>query len=485
LRFCGVGKFAAWGKRLPVECCALIAWAIQGVQDRRSHVDIGSVGALLSSFSFAFYFPTASPVSMGAIKTQFFLSYAILGSLMPLLGVFLKEEKGLSDQMVGLAMSLGAVAMLVTPVLITLMADRQTDSRRILAAAFTLSGTVLTAMYFSTSPLLTVLLFLLHGLAFVAMLPLMDGFFFSYAEQLTRVVQANSAFGMGLPLNPPLPVERYPYPKVRVWGTIGFILPSLVLYVAIERGANSSAIMPCAVAFCLLSILNSFRLPKVERATEASPQDGGGGNAKRAARLPTREALAVLFSPTGRRLCLGLVLAYLVTAAFYAFIAIFYREIVGIPASRIGLVMSIGVFFEILWTLAMPWLQARIRLKGILVLGILHLGVRLVLLAFFPTLPVVLLTQLGHGLEVLALFVVPVMYLNRLAGDRFRNSIQGVFTMTISSTSRIAGALAAGWLISVSSLSVMFAAAGGVGIIAALVMALGFRSIPENDRLGN
>jgi len=424
---------------------------------------------------------------MGAIKTQFFLSYAILGSLMPLLGVFLKEEKGLSDQLVGVAMSLGAVAMLVTPVFITLMADRQIDSRRILAAAFTLSGTVLTAMYFSTSPLLTVLLFLFHGLAFVAMLPLMDGFFFSYAEQLIRVGQPNSSFAMGVPLNPPPAVERYPYPKVRVWGTIGFILPSLLLYVAIECGANSSVIMPCAVMFCALSIVNSFRLPKIERIASGDGADADGpvsiGQKQR--RLPTREALSVLFSKTGRRLCFGLVLAYLVTAAFYAFVAIYYREVVGIPASRIGLVMSIGVFFEIFWTLAMPWLQARIRLKGILVLGLLHMGARLLLLAFFPTLPVVILTQLGHGLEVLAIFIVPVMYLNRLAGDRFRNSIQGVFTMTISSTSRIAGALAAGWLISISSLSTMYAVAGGVGVLAALVMGLGFRNIPKNDELGN
>ncbi len=427
---------------------------------------------------------------MGAIKTQFFLSYAILGSLMPLLGVFLKEEKGLSDQLVGVAMSLGAVAMLVTPVFITLMADRQIDSRRILAAAFTLSGTVLTAMYFSTSPLLTVLLFLFHGLAFVAMLPLMDGFFFTYAEQLTRVVQPNSSFGMGIPMNPPASVEAYPYPKVRVWGTIGFILPSLVIYVAIERGANSSAIMPCAVVFCVLSIFNSFRLPRIERsvADHAEKHQSGSvgqerGGRQKQGRLPTGEALRVLFSPAGRRLCLGLVLAYLVTAAFYAFIAIYFKEVVGIPASQIGLVMSIGVFFEILWTLAMPWLQAKIRLKGILVLGLLHMGVRLLLLAFFPTLPVVIFTQLGHGLEVLAIFIVPVMYLNRLAGDRFRNSIQGVFTMTISSTSRIVGALAAGWLISISSFQAMYAVAGVVGIVATLVMALGFRNIPENDGL--
>lgn len=419
---------------------------------------------------------------MAAIKAQFFLSYAILGSLMPLLGVFLKEEKGLSDQLVGVAMSLGAVAMMLTPSLIALLADRRADSRRILAAAFTLSGTVLTAMYFSTSPLLTVLLFLLHGLAFVAMLPLMDGFFFSYAEQLSRVGGALVPVGVGTPLHRPPPVE--PYPRIRVWGTIGFILPSLLLYVAIERGANSSAIMPCAVLFCLLSIANSFRLPYIERPQPAPVIEVKNAPPQQR-RLPTSEALTVLFSAPARRLCLGLALAYVALAAFYAYIAIYFREVVGIPPSKIGLVMSVGVFFEILWTLAMPWLQSKIRLKGILVVGLTHMGVRLLLLAFFPTLPVVLLTQFGHGFEVLALFIVPVMYLNRLAGDRFRNSIQGVFTMTVSATSRIVGALAAGWMIKVSDLSTMYAVAGGVAIVASLVMALGFRGIPENGDLGD
>ena len=50
---------------------------------------------------------------MGAIKAQFFLSYAIIGSLMPLMGVFLKEEKGFTDFRVGVSMALANVAMIL------------------------------------------------------------------------------------------------------------------------------------------------------------------------------------------------------------------------------------------------------------------------------------------------------------------------------------------------------------------------------------
>lgn len=393
---------------------------------------------------------------MAAIKAQFFISYAILGSLMPLLGVFLKEVKGLDDGQVGLAMGLTSVAMLGSPALITLLADTRVDSRRILAVAFALSATVLAAMGSAPTPGTTILLFVLHGFAFVAMLPLMDGFFFSYAEQMEK------SGCDGVP----------PYPRVRVWGTIGFIVPSVILWLAISRGgADSSAIVPCAIGFCLLSIANSFRLPKVERAV---PAEGSG-------RLPTRDALVVLFSPQARPLCVALWLGYLSTAAYYAFIALFLREVVGVDPAMIGLVMSIGVVVEIFWTLAMPRLQTAIGLKGILVVGLALMGVRMLLLAEFPTLPVVAVTMIGHGLEVLALFVVPVMYLNRLAGDRFRNSIQGVFTMTVAATSRIVGALTAGWLVKETSLTTLFACAGVVGLVASLVVVVFFRSIPEDE----
>ena len=214
-------------------------------------------------------------VFMGAIKTQFFVSYAILGSLMPLLGVFLKDVKGLSAQQVGLASGLTSLAMLTSPVLITLLADTKLDSRRILAVAFAMSATVLAAMGAAQTPFATIVLFMLHGFAFVAMLPLMDGFFFSYAEEIGKANRLKEGEKIGSSGGVMAPT----YPRVRVWGTIGFILPSLILWWAIREGADSSVIVPCAILFCVLSLLNSFRLPKVERTVAAK----GAASSARAA----------------------------------------------------------------------------------------------------------------------------------------------------------------------------------------------------------
>ncbi len=397
---------------------------------------------------------------MRAIRTQFFLSFAVMGSLVPLLSVFLWEEAHFSRLQIGLAMALTSLPMLFSPALITLLADRQVDSRRILALAFVISGLVLTGMYFSQSAVLTMGLFIFHGLAFVAMIPLQDGFYFSYAG-----MQRNA--GHDVP----------PYPLVRVFGTLGFILPSLILFFLIERKAGSSAIVPLAVSFCVLSICNSFFLPKLQghQVMEATP-------AGKKRKLPTTEALAVLFSPEGRYLAIGLALAYTAAGGYYAFISLYLRQEVGIPRSTIGLIICTGVVIEVIFTLNMPRIHRWLRLKGILVLGLALMSLRMFLIAFFPVPWLVVTIQAVHGMEVMALYIAPIMFLDRLAGDRFRNSIQGVWTMAIGGGSRVAGCAAAGFIAEYWGLNWLLIFGGCLTFGAMTVVALMFKPIrPRED----
>lgn len=389
---------------------------------------------------------------MTALRRQFFLSYAVIGSVMPLMTVFLREQGGFNFLQIGLAMSLMNIPMLCSPALITLLADRNIDSRRILAVAYTCSAIVLSAMYFSHDITLTLTLFVFHGLSFVAMLPLQDGYYFSLAEQKRQA--GESAIG---------------YPLVRVWGTIGFILPSLILFYPLSRGAPAKVILPCAVSFCLLSLLNSLSLPAVTKPKQTSN------------RLPTKEALRAIFAPNARWLSIGLFFGFMAVSAFYAFIGNFFDEEVGIPKKYIGLIINIGVLIEVGFTLLMPWMQRKIHLRGIMVLGLFCMVLRMVLLAFFPTPAMAVVVQLCHGLEVLALFVGPVMFLDRLATDEFRNSIQGVFTMAIGGVARVVGGVAAGMVV------MNFGLRGGLiygailSVISFLIITFLFHRIPPRS----
>ena len=72
------------------------------------------------------------------------------------------------------------------------------------------------------------------------------------------------------------------------------------------------------------------------------------------------------------------------------------------------------------------------------------MAIRLSLLATFPEIQIAILIQIFHGLEILSMFVLPIMYLDQVAGPGFRNSIQGAFTILISVPSRLVGFLLAG-----------------------------------------
>ena len=321
---------------------------------------------------------------MTALRRQFFLSYAAIGSIMPLITVFLREQGGFNFLQIGLAMSLMGVPTLCSPVLITLLADRRVDTRRILAVAFLTSALVLTTMFFSRHIALTLALFFFHGLAAVAMLPLQDGYFFSLAEAQRK--------------RDGISVE---YPTVRIWGTSGYILPSLLLYYPLLKGAEPRLILPCSVIFSLLSLANTFTLPVVARTQR-----------REGSRLPSGEALRALFAPNARWLSIGLLFAFLSAATYYSFIGNYLDEVVNVPKPYISLIINLGVLIEVGCTLLMPWLQARLRLKGIMVLGLACMVTRMLLLSFFPNPVVAVLAQLGHGFEVLALYVGPVMFLN-------------------------------------------------------------------------
>ena len=89
-----------------------------------------------------------------------------------------------------------------------------------------------------------------------------------------------------------------PYQFVRIWGTIGFIVPSLVLFFFLRRVDGTGAIMWVAPAFSLLAAANTFRLPRLR--LDNAPGIGGGAS------LPTGDALRTLFAPGTRVFCLAM-----------------------------------------------------------------------------------------------------------------------------------------------------------------------------------
>lgn len=115
-----------------------------------------------------------------------------------------------------------------------------------------------------------------------------------------------------------------------------------------------------------------------------------------------------------------------------------------------------------------------------MIIGVMCMALRFACLAAFTNAWTPILVQLFHGPEIVALFVLPMMYINRLAGAEFRNSIQGVYAMLVAGGPRIIGSFLSGKLAE-ESLSQLFAIASGLVLFAALLLMWKFNPIRAED----
>lgn len=343
-----------------------------------------------------------------------------MGCLVPFLPIYLKQVQGLDGGQIGLVLGISGFSILVSPVLMTLLADTRFDSRHLAAVIFALSGAALLILFFSHGFWVVLVLLFIHSLAYAGVLPLHDGMAFS----LQRQAETN-----GLP---PLP-----YHRIRVWGTVGFIGPSLLLFFLLQAGWGTSVVLLCGVIFSLLAFGHAFWLPSPQLAPKNVPSGG---------QIPTALAAKLLLLPHMRIFCLAMFIFFLGASAFGSFYPLYLVEVVGVEEQWVGLIFNFGVVIEIGFLLSLGWIQSRLGFRKIMIYGTLCFILQMLILGLYPNVIMAIVAQSLHGMIILALFISPIMYLNRQSGDRFRNSIQGLYTMLIVGLSRIIGIVAAGQL---------------------------------------
>ena len=371
-----------------------------------------------------------------------------MGSLVPFLAIYLKRGKGLNEGEIGLAIGIASFSILFTPVLMTLLADTRFDPRRLTSLIFLISGASLLGLHFAQGLLLVLLLLTIHSLAYAGVMPLHDGMTFSLQRQWEKKGRT-----------PP------PYNRIRFWGTIGFIIPSLFLFFLLDTGLCTGMILFSGLAYSILALINVFRVPD-PRLVETSP--------KRRQQLPTALAARLMLRPHMRVFSIAMFLYLGASFSFTSFYPLYLADVIGIEERWVGLIYNFGVTLEIGFMLSLGWLHARLGFRKLMLLGISVFVLQTLALGFFPTPLVAVLGQSVHGIIILSMYIAPIMYLNRQAGDTFRNSIQGLYTMAIVGVSRIVGISVAGQVGQIDlRLTPFFAAAGAT--IALILFAFFFR----------
>jgi MFS transporter, PPP family, 3-phenylpropionic acid transporter len=243
------------------------------------------------------------------------------------------------------------------------------------------------------------------------------------------------------------------YGRVRVWGSIGFILAVIGSGVALQ-GLGVQAFPWLVMALLTLLLVAALRLPVVTEAAHGSEASPG--------------ALGVLRQPAVAWFFAGVFFTVLAHTSLYAFFSL-YLVSLGYSKTAVGLIWALGVAAEVAWF----WFQGRwlMRLSPqvwlLLAAGVSVL--RFAVIAAFGATPwVLVLAQLTHAVTFAAQHSSCIGMINRYFPGRLRGRGQALYTVLGYGASGVIGGLAGGALSEAFGFAAVFWAASAAAGLAVL-----------------
>ncbi|MFN3415762.1 MAG: MFS transporter [Caldimonas sp.] len=248
-----------------------------------------------------------------------------------------------------------------------------------------------------------------------------------------------------------LDVNRYG--RVRVWGSVGFIVTVLVFGVVFDRfglswfAAGTVALLAALVAVC-------WRLPAGDDAASVDS--------------PAPALAPVLARPAVRWFFVSVFFMILAHVALYAFFSL-YLDALGHSKRVVGVLWAVSVAVEIAWFLLQGRWLARWPLSAWMVLVCVVAALRFGATAAFGTsLVVLVLAQVSHALTFATHHTVCVAFINRHFADRLRGRGQALYSVLGYGLPGVLGGVAGGALGGAWGWASVFWAAALAALLAAL-----------------
>jgi nucleoside transporter len=353
------------------------------------------------------------PIDISKLSLMMLLEYFIWGAWYVTMGTYMSEFLGASGTQIGAAYSALAIATIISPFFVGMVADRYFAAQKIMGVLHLLGGALL---YFATQ--------VNDNSTFYWII-----LFYSLLYMPTIALSNSIAFGQMTD-----PGKQFPW--IRVFGTVGWIVAGLMIgALAIEK--TEFTFHMAAIASVVLGLF-SFLLPNTPPKGKAADTTASSAIGADAFVLFKDKPYLIFF--------IAAILVCIPLSFYYGFANVFLNE-VGMEnaASK----MILGQVSEAVFILAIPFLFHRIGVKNMLILGMLAWILRYVAFAYGDVDTNVWMLFAGiilHGICYDFFFVTGYMYTEKKAGEKIKNAAQGLFTFATYGVGMVIGTRFSGFV---------------------------------------
>jgi nucleoside transporter len=355
------------------------------------------------------------------LNAMMFLEFFTWGGWFVTMGTFLDKTLHASGVQSGLAYSTQAWGAIIAPFIVGLIADRYFHAERLLGIMQIIGGALM--------------LMLARAHDFTHFYPYLLAYMILYMPTLA-LVNAVAFRQMEVPARD--------FPKVRVWGTIGWIVAGVVIsylfgwdsQAAVAHGALQKTFTMCAVSSFVLGVY-SFTLPRTPPLDTAQSGRSLGSLLGFDALGMLRERNFAIFFFASILICIPLAFYYQDANQFLTEIHIAHA------AGK----QTLGQASEFCFMLLLPLFLKRYGMKATLLIGMVAWAVRYALFSLGDASQIEWLLLVGialHGPCYDFFFVSGQIYTDTRAGQERQAAAQGLITLATYGVGMLIGFSAAG-----------------------------------------
>ena len=352
------------------------------------------------------------------LSVMMFLQFFIWGAWYTMIAVYMTKVG--MERLTFWAFTVNPIAAIAAPFFVGLVADRFFATERVLALLHLIGGIVLLSVpSTANNPGLFIGLLLLYNLCYMPTLGLTSSLGFHHIAD-----------------------QEKDFPKIRVWGTIGWIIAGLFISFGLRYFVSGvkpeETALPIYAAAVASLALAAFSLtlphtPAPARGQRVSVRSIVGVDAFK--QLGTTSFYVFLASAL--LICIPL-------AVYYNFTQLFLQSA---NVQNIAGTQTLGQMSEMLFMLAMPVMFARWGVKKMLMAGMAAWVLRYALFAAAAPGAIFSLIALGillHGICYDFFFVTGMIYVDKKSTAAIRGQAQGLFVLVTYGVGMLIGAQVAG-----------------------------------------